>query len=114
VRLKTRVGFDDSLDVVGVHFAGGLVGSLLIGFFANPEFFGGAFMKGIFYGGSAKLLFEQALANGVAIVWSFTLTYAIMKVLQRTVGIRVDAEAEATGLDLSLHSETAYHGGGLH
>ena len=114
VRLKTRFGFDDSLDVVGVHFAGGLVGSLLIGFFANPEFFGGEFMEGIFYGGSARLLLEQAIANGAAIVWSFALTYAIMKVLQRTIGIRVDAEAESTGLDLALHSETAYHGGGLH
>ena len=54
VKLKYRVGYDDALDVVGVHFVGGLVGSLLIGFFANPDFFGGEFMEGIFYGGSAK------------------------------------------------------------
>ncbi|MEN9644307.1 MAG: hypothetical protein RL238_976 [Actinomycetota bacterium] len=114
VRLKTRFGFDDSLDVVGVHFMGGLVGSLLIGFFADPEFFGLEFMPGIFHGGSATLLGEQALANGVAIVWSFVMTYAIMQVLKRTIGIRVDAEAEATGLDLALHGETAYHGGSLH
>lgn len=114
VRLKTKFGFDDSLDVVGVHFMGGLVGSLLIGFFADPEFFGLDFMAGIFHGGSAKLLGEQALANGAAIVWSFAMTYAIMQVLKRTIGIRVDAEAEATGLDLALHGETAYHGGSLH
>ncbi len=114
VRLKLRFGFDDSLDVVGVHFVGGLVGSLLIGFFANPSFFGGTFREGIFYGGSVRLLAEQALANGVAIVWSFALTYAIMVVLKKTIGIRVDAEVEATGLDLALHSETAYHGGGSH
>ena len=114
VRLKNRFGFDDSLDVVGVHFMGGLVGSLLIGFFADPEFFGLDFMAGIFHGGSAKLLGEQALANGAAIVWSFAMTYAIMQVLKRTIGIRVDAEAEATGLDLALHGETAYHGGNLH
>ena len=114
VRLKLRFGFDDSLDVVGVHFVGGLVGSLLIGFFANPGFFGGTFREGIFYGGSARLLAEQALANGVAIVWSFVLTYAIMRALKATIGVRVDPEVEATGLDLALHSETAYHGGNLH
>ncbi len=114
VRAKVRFGFDDSLDVVGVHFAGGLVGSLLIGFFANPAFFGGEFREGLFYGGSLRLLGEQALANGVAIVWSFGLTYAIMVVLKRTMGVRVDPEVEANGLDLELHGETAYHGGGLH
>jgi len=119
VRLKTKVGYDDALDVVGVHFVGGLVGSLLIGFFANPAFFGlndeGGlkFMEGIFYGGSAKLLAEQALANGVAIAWSFGVTLAIMVVLKKTIGVRTDPEAEATGLDLALHGETAYHNGGL-
>jgi len=119
VRLKTKVGYDDALDVVGVHFVGGLVGSLLIGFFANPAFFGpgegGAlkFMEGIFYGGNVELLLEQALANGVAIVWSFVLTLGIMMVLKKTIGVRVGTEDESTGLDLALHSETAYHSGGL-
>jgi Amt family ammonium transporter len=109
VRLKNRLGYDDALDVVGVHFVGGLVGSLLIGFFANPSFFEGSFSEGIFYGGSADLLIEQALANGVAIVWSFILTFVIMKVLAVTVGVRAEEQAELTGLDLALHSETAYH-----
>ena len=95
-------------------FVGGLVGSLLIGFFANPAFFDAEFMKGILYGGSPRLLAEQALANGSAIVWSFALTFGIMIVLKTTIGVRVDAETEYTGLDLALHSETAYHGGGLH
>jgi Amt family ammonium transporter len=111
VKLKTRFGFDDALDVVGVHFVGGLVGSLLIGFFANPTFFDATFREGILYGGSVRLLAEQALANGAAIVWSFALTFVIMKVLARTIGVRVDPEVESTGLDLALHSETAYHGG---
>ena len=60
VKLKTKAGYDDALDVVGVHFVGGLVGSLLIGFFANPDFFEGTFMEGIFYGGGVELLGEQA------------------------------------------------------
>lgn len=119
VKLKTKAGYDDALDVVGVHFVGGLVGSLLIGFFSNPEFFGltdeGALKweEGIFYGGGAKLLFEQLLANVAAIVWSFALTLVIMIVLKKTVGVRVSEEQEATGLDLAQHGETAYHSGNM-
>ena len=112
VRLKTRA-YDDALDVVGVHFFGGL-GSLLIGFFANPDFFikpdGDVLLgEGLFYGGGLSLLGEQ-LANGVAIVWSFVLTFLIVKALQLTIGIRVSEEEEVTGLDLAEHGETAYHG----
>ena len=110
VRLKTKFGYDDALDVVGVHFVGGIVGSLLIGFFANPSFFEGSFDEGIFYGGGAGLLLEQALANGAAIVWSFVLTFAIMVALKKTIGVRVSEEEESTGLDLSEHGETAYRG----
>ncbi len=109
VKLKGKFGYDDALDVVGVHFVGGVVGSLLIGFFANPEFFGGEFEEGLFFGGDAGLLIEQALANGVAIVWSFILTFVIMVALKRTIGVRADENDERTGLDLALHSENAYH-----
>jgi Amt family ammonium transporter len=110
VRLKTKAGYDDALDVVGVHFVGGLVGSLLIGFFANPSFFDGAFDEGIFYGGGVGLLAEQALANGAAIVWSFGVTLLIMLGLKATIGVRVSPEVENLGLDLAEHGETAYHG----
>lgn len=109
--LKRTGGYDDALDVVGVHFVGGLVGSLLIGFFANPSFFDGEFDEGIFYGGGGKLLLEQVIANVAAIVWSFVITYLIMIVLKKTIGVRVSAEAESNGLDLSEHGETAYHSG---
>ncbi len=109
VRLKAKFGYDDALDVVGVHFVGGLVGSLLIGFFANPAFFEGTFGEGLFYGGGLALLGEQALANGAAIVWSFILTFGIMIALKKTIGVRVSEEVEATGLDLALHRETGYH-----
>ena len=91
IRLKNKFGYDDALDVVGVHFVGGLVGSLLIGFFANPAFFDGAFDEGIFYGGDASLLLEQALANGVTILWSFPITLA------------VDARAEEDHRRAGLH-----------
>jgi Amt family ammonium transporter len=111
VRLKRRFGYDDALDVVGVHFVGGLVGSLLIGFFADPDFFEKDFKAGLFFGGDLGLLLEQALANGVAIVWSFALTLVIMIALKKTIGVRVDRETETAGLDTSLHAETAYHGG---
>jgi ammonium transporter, Amt family len=111
VRFKNRFGYDDALDVVGVHFVGGLVGSLLIGLFANPEFFGAEFDTGLFYGGDASLLLEQMLANGAAIVWSGVVTTGILLLLKHTIGIRVTADEEANGLDLAQHSETAYHAG---
>jgi ammonium transporter, Amt family len=109
VKLKHKAGYDDALDVVGVHFVGGLIGSLLIGLFANPSFFAGEFDEGLFYGGGLSLLGEQLLANAVAIVWSFILTYGIMVALKATVGVRVSEDVESAGLDLALHSETAYH-----
>jgi Amt family ammonium transporter len=105
VGLKTKFGYDDALDVVGVHFVGGLVGSLLLGFFASPKFFGGEFMKGGF-----KLFGEQVLANGVTIVYSFVVTTLIALALDKTIGLRVDEETEVNGLDLAEHAETAYHG----
>lgn len=109
VLLKTKLGYDDALDVVGVHFVGGIVGSLLIGFFSSPEFFGSEVMAGIFYGGGADLLVEQALANGVTIVYSFVVTSLIVLALKATIGIRVGETEEVTGLDLTEHGETAYH-----
>jgi Amt family ammonium transporter len=108
VGLKTKAGYDDALDVVGVHFVGGLVGSLAIGFFAEPAFFGGEFMAGVFHGGGWELFGEQALANGVTIVYSFIVTTIIIMILKATMGIRVSEEVEETGLDLAEHAETAY------
>ena len=113
VKVKSKFGYDDALDVVGVHFVGGLVGSLCIGLFANPSFFGLEFMEGLFYGGGLQLFGEQALANGVAIVWSFALTFGILKVLDKVMGLRVAPDTEFAGLDLALHSETAYHAAGM-
>jgi ammonium transporter, Amt family len=111
VGLKTKLGYDDALDVVGVHFVGGLVGSLLLGLFSEPEFFDTEVKAGVFHDGGWSLFGEQALANGAAIVWSFTVTLLIMLVLKATIGVRVSDEEEAAGLDLAEHAETAYHAG---
>jgi len=117
VKMKFKAGFDDALDVVGVHFVGGLVGSMSVGLFANPDFFANenflvsGFKEGLFYGGGAGLLGEQALANGVTIVYSFIVTYLIMLALKATIGIRVTDEEENMGLDSVEHGETAYHSG---
>ena len=111
VGLKTKAGYDDALDVVGVHLVGGLVGSLAIGLFSRPTFFGNGVKAGLFHDGGLGLLGEQALANGVTIVYSFIVTTVIMLVLKATIGVRVSPEAEEGGLDLAEHAETAYHGG---
>ncbi len=100
VNLKWRLGYDDSLDVVGVHFVGGLVGALLTGVFAVGS--------GLWYTGSLDQLGRQAAAVGVTIVWSLVLTAVILKIIDAVVGLRVDEEQEATGLDLSQHGETGY------
>ncbi|MEO6987634.1 MAG: ammonia channel protein, partial [Aquihabitans sp.] len=116
VALKNRFGYDDALDVVGVHFVGGLAGSLMVGLFASPNYFpeGVAsisdFKAGLFEGGGFGLLGEQALANGVTIVYSFAVTLLIALAIKATVGIRVDEQTEVNGLDLAEHAETAYHG----
>jgi Amt family ammonium transporter len=116
VGLKFKLGFDDSLDVVGVHFVGGLVGSILIGFLADPAPIGwvlgrgaGKASAGLFFGGGPRLLGEQLLANGVTIVFSFAVTAAILKLIDLTIGLRVDPDAETEGLDITQHAETAYH-----
>ena len=116
VALKTKFGFDDALDVVGIHFMGGLIGSLLIGLFADGEsaVFGGsasepAFESGLFFGGGLELLLEQAIANAAVMVYGFAVTFALLKGLDAIMGIRVSRDDEQQGLDLTTHSETAYH-----
>lgn len=109
VRLKVRFGYDDALDVVGVHMVGGLVGGVLIGVFASPETLDGAFEGGLIEGDGAGLLLEQIFANVVVGVFAFVVTYVIAKVLDGTMGLRVSDDDELTGLDTTQHSETAYN-----
>jgi ammonium transporter, Amt family len=109
VSLKFKFGYDDSLDVVGVHLVGGLVGSLLLGFFADATI-NPAGTDGVFLGGGFGLFGEQVLAVVATMVWSFTVTFGIVFVLSKVLpgGIRVSEEDEETGLDLTQHSETGY------
>ncbi|MGI5128966.1 ammonium transporter [Pseudonocardia sp. CA-107938] len=107
VALKFRFGFDDSLDVVGVHLFGGLTGTLLIGFFGTTSVnsLGG---DGLFYGGDASLLGKQALAAVSVMVFSFVTAFAIGALIKYTIGFRVSVEEEVTGVDEVEHAETAY------
>jgi Amt family ammonium transporter len=112
VRLKFRLRYDDSLDVLGVHGVGGLLGMVLLGLFAtrsvNP-----AGADGLLTGGGFHLLGTQALAAGVTMAFAFGVTWLIATTIDRTIGLRVSAEDESRGLDLSQHAESAYSIGGM-
>ncbi|MEW6721465.1 MAG: ammonium transporter [Thermodesulfobacteriota bacterium] len=107
VMVKGRVGLDDSLDVVGVHCVGGMLGMLATGLLAtvavNP-----AGADGLLYG-NPKLLETQFLAVGVVAAYSFCVSYGLLVLLDKTMGIRVDPEHELVGLDLSQHGEAGYN-----
>ncbi|MBO1413573.1 ammonium transporter [Streptomyces sp. FH025] len=106
VSLKYRWGFDDSLDVVGVHAVGGAVGSLLVGLFATGGV--GQTAKGLFYGGGFGQLGKQAMGVAVVAAYSFVLSWLLAKAVDRMVGFRVTEEAEVGGIDQAEHAESAY------
>lgn len=112
VGLKYRFGFDDALDVVGVHLVGGIVGSLAIGFFgsSNVNSLG---LDGLFYGGGTALLGKQALGVGLVMAYSFIMTLIIGFLIEKTIGFRVKGEKELAGVDLTEHAESAYEMGGI-
>jgi Amt family ammonium transporter len=120
VGMKHRFGFDDSLDVVGVHAVGGATGALLIGFLATPTVTGiltpakGDGPAGLLYGGGFGQLGKQAIGVLVVGVYSFVLTWIIGKVLDKVMGLRVSEDDEVSGIDLAVHAETAYEIGAGH
>jgi Amt family ammonium transporter len=105
--LKHKLGYDDALDVVGVHGVGGTFGALATGLFASKAV-NEAGNNGLFFGNPA-LLGTQALAVGVTLIYSFVVTLIILKVLDWTMGLRVETEEEMAGLDISQHSEVGYN-----
>ena len=106
IGLKHKLGYDDALDVVGVHLVGGLLGTLMIGVVADSEFAAG--YKSIVDGGSFTLLGKQAIAAGSVLAYSFLVTLVIAYLLKVTIGLRISEEAEVLGIDQSEHAETGY------
>ena len=106
VSAKFRFNYDDSLDVVGVHFVGGVVGVSLIGLLATAVMTSGP--QGLFYGGGFAQLGKQALAIVVVALYAFTVSFVLAKVIDRLMGFRLSAEDETTGVDFTQHAETAY------
>ncbi len=106
IGLKNTLGYDDSLDVVGVHLVGGLVGTLAIGLFADPNSPAG--VAGLFYGGGVDQLWRQAVGAFAVLVYSFVVTFVIGKLINATMGFRVSRAAENNGIDLAEHTEVGY------
>jgi Amt family ammonium transporter len=106
VNFKHKFGFDDSLDAVGVHGVGGTFGALATGLFASKAI-NAAGADGLFFG-NASLLGIQAISIVAAAVYAFVITWVILKVLHRTMGLRVNVDQEVEGLDLSQHGESGY------
>ena len=100
IELKYKWGFDDSLDVVGIHLVGGLIGTLYLGFFANGT--------GLFMGGDGTQLIVQAIAAFSVLAYSFALTLVIGFIVQKTIGFRITSEDEIAGVDLAEHGEEGY------
>jgi Amt family ammonium transporter len=106
VGLKYKLGFDDSLDVVGVHLVGGLIGTLMIGLVAAPETYNG--VAGLFYGGGVDQLWRQAVGAGAVLAYSAIGTTILALIVKFTVGLRLSDEDESTGIDEAEHAESAY------
>ncbi len=106
VGLKYKFGYDDSLDVVGVHLVGGMVGTLMVGLVATAE--APAAVSGLFYGGGVDQLWRQAVGAFAVLGYSGVVTAILALVVKFTIGLRLDREDEASGVDEAEHAETAY------
>jgi Amt family ammonium transporter len=106
VGLKYKLGYDDSLDVVGVHLVGGLWGTISVGFFASAATTAG--VDGLFYGGGVDQLWRQVVGALAVLIYSFVLTLVIGFVIQKAMRFRVTDEDEVTGIDSVVHAETGY------
>jgi Amt family ammonium transporter len=109
VGIKYRLGLDDSLDVVGIHFVGGWIGCLWIGLFATSGF-GGSYVvrEGLLYGGGVDQLGRQVAGAAIVSVWSFVVALLVGLVVKAVTGFRVAPEAEIDGIDVAEHKESAY------
>ena len=107
--IKAKMNWDDSLDVIAVHLIGGVVGTLLLGFFADGSIYGAPDDEaGFFYGGGTELFLEQLLGAVFVGLFSFVVTFAIAKAIETTMGLRLSEDDELVGLDQTQHAESAY------
>ncbi|MFI6453049.1 ammonium transporter [Streptosporangium amethystogenes] len=113
VGLKYKLGYDDSLDVVGVHMVGGVVGAVALGFVAAYPFADGQ-EKGLFYGGPISQLGVQVLGPVAVGAYSFVVSWIIAKIIDKTMGFRITQEQEIAGVDITTHAETGYDLGTIH
>jgi Amt family ammonium transporter len=113
VSLKYRLGFDDSLDVVGIHLVGGVVGSLIIGLLATQAVTGADGAEGLLYGGGLAQLGKQAVAVLAVLAYSFVMSYVLGTVVDKTIGFRIPADDELQGVDETTHAESGYELGGI-
>ena len=107
VSLKFRFDYDDSLDVVGIHLVGGIVGSLLLGVFASTSVNEAVGSDGLLFGGVGFFL-KQLGALAAVMVYSFVVSYLLARITKAVTGLRADEKSEIDGLDISLHEERAY------
>ncbi|WP_326636711.1 ammonium transporter [Streptosporangium sp. NBC_01755] len=113
VGLKYKFGYDDSLDVVGVHLVGGVIGAVSLGFIAAYPFLEQQ-STGLLYGGGIKQLGLQILGPVAVGAYSFIITWIIAKIIDKTMGFRIGAEEEIAGVDITSHAETGYDLGTIH
>jgi Amt family ammonium transporter len=106
VGMKERFGYDDSLDVVGVHLVGGVIGTLMVGLVGTTESVQG--VAGLFYGGGLDQFWKQAIAAGSVLAYSFVVSFVIALAIKKTIGIRISSEEEELGIDSLLHRDPAY------
>lgn len=106
IGLKNKFGFDDALDVVGVHLVGGLWGTVAIGLFATKDLT--ADHAGLFYGGGVDQLWRQLVGAVAVLIYSFLVTFAIALLIKKTIGLRLTAHAEMSGADVNEHAEVGY------
>src|SRR4029077_13307212 len=112
IGIKHRLGFDDSLDVGGVHLVGGAVGAVLLGFLPAYPLLAGQ-REGLYYGGGVAQLGVQVLGPVAVGLYSFTVAWILGKIIDKTMGFRIAEDDELAGVDVAEHAESAYEFGGI-
>ena len=108
VALKNRLGWDDALDVWGVHGVGGFIGIIFLGMFANKAWNPTIATNGLLTGGGTSFFFKQCAAVAISSAWAFVFTYGMLWIIDRITEVKVAEGVEETGLDFGLHGEAAY------